>query len=749
MNARKLSRRDFLKSTGVAGGVLVLGVYAPCTPAGADGAGENPELKPNVFVAIQNDGTVIITASRSEMGQGVRTSLPRVVADELEADWSRVRVVQAVGDKKFGHQNTDGSMSIRQLFDPCRQAGAAAREMLVQAAAQAWQVDPSECRARNHAVEHVPSGKRMAYEALLALAATFPVPENPALKQASEFRYIGKPAPGVDREAIARGEAVYGYDVQLAGMRYACVARAPVFDATPGSVDTQRALAVPGVCGVYRIPPSPHPHEFRPEAGVAVVADTSWAAIRGRDALDIEWNLGANAGYNTAEFRRELKASVARPGKVHLARGDLDAALAGDGTLVQATYETPMLAHASMEPPVAVAWVRSNGDCEVWVPAQDPQDTRRVIAEWLELDQSRVSVNVTLLGGAFGRKSQVDFILEAVEVSRQARGPIKLFWTREEDIRNDYFHAEAVQFMQARLGNDGLPRGWLMRAAYPSIDWMWEPGLSQPMPWELGMGLTNMPFDVPNLRVEGCQARIPIRIGWLRSVCNVWHAFAINSFVDEMAAEAGQDPLSYRLRLLGEDRQFPAPNEPEDSFNNLVVDSGRYRGVMQYLAERVDWGRTLPEGHFRGLAVHNSFFSYAACVVEIALQAGGSFRVVSVDTAVDIGLVVNPEGVQAQVEGASIFGLGLALYGELTASGGQVQQSNFNDYPLLRMNEAPPVIQAHIVASDAPPSGVGEPPTPVIAPALAAAMFAASGTRFRTLPLLRHWQAIIGGRHGR
>lgn len=746
MNVRKLSRRDFLKATGASGSVMVLGLSVP--GLGGDplaGPVASVVFEPNVFVAFQPDGSVTITVSRAEMGQGVRTALPRIVADELEADLARVHLVQAVGDARYGNQNTDGSMSVRLMFTPLREAGAAARIMLEQAAALTWGVPLEQVRARHHAVEHPASGQRLDYAELLEKAAALAVPENPSLKSSSEFRYIGKPARGVDNAAIVTGKASYGIDAVLPGMKYACVARAPVFDARIRSVNTDAALAIPGVSACCQIPFSPHVRNMSPEEGVAVVADNSWAAMRGRDALQIDWDLGENANYNTADYRELLKASVARPGRAHLARGDVNAALESPGVLVEALYETPMLAHAPMEPPVATAWVRDNGDCELWVPAQDAQDARHQAADWLGIDPSRVTVNITLLGGGFGRKSQIDFVLEAVEVSRQVKAPVKLQWTREDDIRNCYFHAEAVQSMRARLGEDGLPTAWLMRAAYPSIDWMYEPGQDEPRPWEVGMGLTNIPFDVPNVSVEGCKTPIPIRIGWLRGVCNVWHAFAINSFVDEMAEAAGEDPVQYRLKLLGADRVFPAPNEPQPEgydFNGTTVDTGRYRRVLELALNKAGEGKALPAGHFRGVAVHNSFYSYAATVVEIAVEDTGGFKVVSVDTAVDCGRVVNPEGVQMQVEGAAIFGLSLAMYGELTAQEGKVEQSNFHNYRIMRSHEAPAKIRAHIVESDHPPSGIGEPPTPIIAPALAAALHAASGKRFRKLPLVPAWQAL-------
>ena len=745
MSVFKLSRRDVLKATGAAGGLLTLGIVLQGCERRA--GPNNKGFTANVFVDFHEDGDVVITVSRSEMGQGVRTSLPRIVADELEADLARVTLKQAIGDPVYGDQNTDGSKSVRLMFTPLREAGATARMLLEQAAAERWGVDVDEVFAENHGIEHKQSGKRLDYAELVAAAAELPLPESITLKDPENFRYIGENALGIDREAMVTGKATYGYDVAVPGMKYACIARAPVFDARIRDVDRSAAEAVKDVSGFAQIPFSPHTREFRPEEGIAVLADSSWAAMRGRDALVIDWDLGKNADYETAAYRQELLASVKNAGTAHLARGDVEAALSGDGKLVEATYETPMLAHAPMEPPVATAWVKDNGDCVLWVPAQDPQDVQRLVAEWLDIEPERVTVNVTFLGGGFGRKSQFDFILEAVEVSRQAGVPVKLLWTREDDIRHCYFHAEAIQAMTARLGEDGLPTGWLMRSAYPSIDWMWEPGLDEPMPWELGMGLTNMPFDVPNVSIEGCKARIPIRIGWLRSVCNVWHAFAINSFVDEMAEAAGEDPVAYRLRLLGEDRVFDAPNEPRDaieSFNGMWVDTGRYRRVLERLARKTKWGESLPQGHYRGIAVHNSFYSYTSTVVEIALTDDGGFRVVSVDTAVDCGRIVNPEGVVAQVEGATIFGLSLALYGELTAKNGRVEQSNFADYRVMRMNEQPGVIRAHLLKSKEPPSGIGEPPTPIIAPALAAALYAATGKRFRKMPFLKEWQAITG-----
>jgi len=734
MNTRKFSRRTLVRAGGSAGALFVLGLRAGTVTAETS----LPIFTPDVFVSIDATGLVRITVSRGEMGQGVRTALPRILADELEADLGRVEVLQALADPRYGDQNTDGSRSVRMLWSPLRHAGAVAREMLVRAAAEIWGLPPGECRAREHAVEHLATGRRLDYAQLAARAARLPVPAAPMLKHPDDFRYIGVSAPLRDARAIVTGDATYGYDVRIPGMKYACVARAPVFDARISTVDDVATRAVPGVIGTFRIPFSAHPRSFRPEEGIAVLADDSWSALRGREALSIVWNEGSNASYETAAFRAELLESVRQPGKLRLQRGDITAGLDAEGMRVEAEYETAMLAHAPMEPPVAVAWVH-DGICEIWAPVQDPQDVRRRIAEWLGFAPARVKVAVTLLGGAFGRKSQFDFVFEAVEVSRRSGVPVKLFWTREDDIRNCYFHAESVHRMEARLDADGLPGALRIRTAYPSIDWMDVKGLDHPMPWETGMGLTNMPFDVPALAVEACRARVPIRIGWLRSVCNLWHAFALNGFIDEMAAAAGSDPVEYRLRMLGKDRVFPAPNEESNAlsnFNGVTVDTGRYRRVIEHLAARTGWGARLPSGRFRGFAAHNSFYSYVATVVEVEQHDSNPPRVSRIDTAIDCGRVVNPEGVRKQVEGAAIFGLGAALFGEITARGGRAMQSNFGDYRIPRLIDCPPFIETHIVQSDAEPGGAGEPPTPTIAPALAAALFAATGTRHRKMPLL-------------
>jgi len=734
MNTRKFSRRTLVRAGGSAGALFVLGLRAGTATAETS----LPIFTPDVFVSIDATGLVRITVSRGEMGQGVRTALPRILADELEADLGRVEVLQALADPRYGDQNTDGSRSVRMLWSPLRHAGAVAREMLVRAAAEIWGLPPGECRAREHAVEHLATGRRLDYAQLAAPAARLPVPATPTLKDPDDFRYIGVSAPLRDARAIVTGDATYGYDVRIPGMKYACVARAPVFDARISTVDDAATRAVPGVIGTFRIPFSAHPRSFRPEEGIAVLADDSWSALRGREALSIAWNEGSNASYETAAFRAELRESVRQPGKLRLQRGDITAGLDAEGVRVEAEYETAMLAHAPMEPPVAVAWVH-DGICEIWAPVQDPQDVRRRIAEWLGFAPERVKVAVTLLGGAFGRKSQFDFVFEAVEVSRRSGVPVKLFWTREDDIRNCYFHAESVHRMEARLDVDGLPGALRIRTAYPSIDWMDVKGLDHPMPWETGMGLTNMPFDVPALAVEACRARVPIRIGWLRSVCNLWHAFALNGFIDEMAAAAGSDPVEYRLRMLGKDRVFPAPNEESNAlsnFNGVTVDTGRYRRVIEHLAARTGWGARLPSGRFRGFAAHNSFYSYVATVVEVEQHGSNPPRVSRIDTAIDCGRVVNPEGVRKQVEGAAIFGLGAALFGEITARDGRAMQSNFGDYRIPRLIDCPPFIETHIVQSDAEPGGAGEPPTPTIAPALAAALFAATGTRHRKMPLL-------------
>lgn len=755
-----LSRRSFLKGVGATGALVLAAswgwqqAFAEDQKFGADGMPHGWVDDPKVYVSIASDGSVTVICNRSEMGQGVRTSLSMVVADELEADWAQVKVKQAPGDEaRFGNQDTDGSRSMRHWYEPMRRCGAAARTMLEQAAADQWQVPLSECRAQLHKVVHQPSGRELGYGALAAAAGALAVPARDSLrlKQASEFRYIGKEATrAIDGEDIVNGRAVYGADVHFEGMLFAAVARPRVYGGKVKSVDDSAALKVPGVIKVMPIDGRPLPSEFQPLGGVAVVASNTWAAIKGRDALRIEWDDGVNAGYNSIEYRKELEAAAQKPGKVVRSTGNLDEALSGAQSSLEATYYLPHLAQAPMEPMVAVARFM-DGRCEAWAPSQAPQVTRERIAERLGIGFDQVTVNVTLLGGGFGRKSKPDFILEAAILAKAFPGKaVRVQWTREDDIHHSYFHTVSAEYLKAGLSEDGMPAAWLHRTVAPSITALFAPGMNHEGAFELGMGFTNMAYAIPNVRLENPEAAAHTRVGWYRSVSNIPHGFAIQSFVDELAHKAGQDPLKYQLKLLGPDRQIDPRTLSEEwnygeSPERYPIDTGRMRAVLETAAKAAGWGRSLPKGRGLGLAVHYSFVTYVAAVIEVEVKEDGTLIVHKADIAVDCGPQINPERIRSQFEGACVMGLGNAVLGEISFKDGKVQQDNFHMYEVARMSLAPKEVQVHLLTppGEVPLGGVGEPGVPPIAPALCNAIFAATGKRIRNLPVryqLQGWQ---------
>jgi len=749
---RNLSRRDFVKGgLTLAGSGLVLGVFAGCAddPAedlahgiisgatpGSRGTGAGG-FEPNAFVRILPTGDVEITVARSEMGQGVRTTMASIVADELEADWDRIQVIQAQGDPRYGDQNTDGSTSVREFFEPLRQAGATGRRMLEQAAADQWEVPVDECRGRDHQVVHEASGRSAAYGDLVAAAAALPVPEDAPLKSPEEFRYIGKPVATLDTPDITTGRAVYGADVALPGMVYASVERSPTVGGTLRSYDDSAARAFPGVLDVVEISGGALPPVFTPIGGLAVVAENTWVALEARKLLQVEWEPGPNGAYESGAYRTQLEASLESPGRVARDEGDVEAALAEAGETHEAHYYVPHLAHAPMEPPACIATV-ADGRCEVWAPVQDPQATRGVLTQTLGLPFENVAVNVTLLGGAFGRKSKPDFVAEAALVSRAVGRPVRLQWSREDEIRHGFYHAVSAQRIEAAVGDDGLPTAWHHRTAFPSIMSTFAPNVAGPSDDELGLGAFTVPYNVPNLRLEACDAPAHVRIGWMRSVCNIHHSFAVGSFADELAHAAGRDPKDYLLDLIGPARILDlydgGPSAYGVDTSVYQYDTARLRGVVERVARESGWGGSLPDGRARGIAAHYSFVTYTAHVVEASVDDGGRIRVHRVDCAVDCGRAVNPDRVRAQMEGAVVFGLSLALYGNISMRDGRVLQGNFNDYPILRLNETPE-IHVHLMESEAIPTGVGEPGVPPVAPALANALFAATGQRMRELPL--------------
>lgn len=754
VKVEKVSRRSILKGLGITGGfVLAAPVMSRQAFAYETGAGKMPHgvvVDPRVFVSVAPDGIVTIVGHRSEMGTGVRTSLPLIVAEEMEADWSKVKVQQAHGDEvKFGNQDTDGSRSTRHYLIPMRQIGASARTMLEQAAAKRWGVPATEVKAVNHEIVHSASGRKLGFGELAADAAKESVPsiEGLKLKDPRDFRYLTKGQIGiVDLHDITTGKARYGADVRLPGMKYAVIARPPVTGGTLVSFDPEAALKVPGVEKVMKVQGWPWPSKFQPLGGVAVIARNTGAAIKGRDALKLTWDDGANGKYDSVAYRKELEEASRKPGLVVRKEGDADAALKGADKVIVGEYYIPHLAHVSMEPPVAVADVKGD-KAEIWAPVQSPGGTRDDVAKTLGIPEGNVTVNVTLLGGGFGRKSKCDFALEAALLSKELGAPVKVQWTREDDVRNGFLHTVSAERIEAGLDKSGKVIAWRHRSVAPSIASTFAAGTVHQAPFEIGMGLADVPFEIANISCENPEAAAHTRIGWFRSVSNIPRAFAVQSMVGEIAQATGRDQKDMLLELIGSPR-IVKPNvkdlwnygEPQESY---PIDTARLRKVVELVAEKGEWGRQVPKGHGLGIAAHRSFVSYIATIVEVAVDDKGKLTVPRVDTAIDCGTYVNPERIASQIEGAAIMGLSLAKYGEITFKDGKVQQKNFDDFQVVRIDESPVVTNVYIVppGPDTPPSGVGEPGVPPFAPALINAIFAATGKRIRSLPIGRQLEA--------
>ena len=734
----RISRRDFLRNTGIAGGGLILAAQAGCSTGTPARAGD---FSPNVYVNLLENGDVEIVCHRSEMGQGIRTCLPQIIADEMEADWDKVTLLQATGDQKYGDQNTDGSTSIRNHFDLLRGAGATAREMLITAAAGVWGVPANECTAKNHAVHHEASGKSLGYGEISGNAADLEIPANVDFKSREHYQYIGKAMDTVDGMAFSTGAGMYGIDTALPDMLHASIERCPAVGGTLKSVDDTAARQVAGVVDVVQFADGTLPPVFNPLGGVAVLANDTWSAQRGRAALQIEWDLGANGSYDSDVYREELSKSARSDGTVALQRGNAAQALEEAERTIQAMYHAPHLSQAPMEPPAAVARMTEDGGCEVWACTQDPQTAQGTVAAVLGLEPAQVTVNVTLLGGGFGRKSKPDFIAEAAWLAQQTGRPVKVTWTREDDLRHGYLHAVSCQHLKAGLDSDGNTVAWTHRTAFPSIMATFDPSVGGPAPNELDLGFVDNPYAVPNMTLETGQAKSHLRVGWLRSVCNVYHAFATNCFADELAHLAGIDPKEYLLGLIGPDRHVN-PADDGAKYGNYgldiadhPIDTARLKAAAEKAADMAGWGRVMPAGKGLGIAVHRSFLSYVATVAEVSVGDDGTLSVDELWTAIDAGTVINPDRVRSQMEGAGIFGMSLTLHGEITAKNGGIVQGNFDTYPVVRMDEAPRAINVHIVPSDARPGGVGEPGVPPVAPAICNAIFAATGKRIRELPL--------------
>ena len=743
-----VSRRWFLKGLGAAGALVLGACYAPEILLGRepdDGRtdADNATLHPNVFVGVETDGTVWIVAHRSEMGTVIRTSLPLVLADELDADWKRVKIDQAIGDPRYGDQNTDGSHSIRSFFDVVRLSGATARLMLIRAAAQRWGVSATECQTDLHVVVHPSSGRRLGYGELAAAASKLPVPkkEEVQLKSKSAWRYIGKGMTSYDLSDLVTGKAVYGMDAHLDGMLFASIEHPPVLGGKIKSVDNADALKVAGVSQTVVIDPFKPPPAFQPLGGVAVLADSTWAAFQGRKKLKIDWDNGPNETYDSDQYKKDLQETARKPAKLIRGQGDVDEAFASMAQTFEADYYVPLLAHASMEPMVALAEFK-DGKVHAWAPTQNPQAVQAIVSSELGIRKEDVICHVTLLGGGFGRKSKPDYVAEAAVLSHKVGRPVKVVWTREDDIKFDYYNAVAAMYMKAALDSHGKPVAWLQRSVFPPITSIFDVNAVYGDPGHLQQGWTDMPYDIPNLRIENGAAKAHVRIGWLRSVANIYHGFAVQTFSDELAHLAKRDPADYLLELIGQPRtlNFSGVDYPNygAAYDTYPWETGRLRRVTEMVVEKSGWGkRELGKGAGLGIAAHRSFLTYVATVVEVEVNDQGDIRIPRVDTVVDAGLVVNPEVTKAQFEGAAVFGTSVARSGEITAKGGVIEQSNFDTYPVARINEVPYQTNVYLVESDAPPAGVGEPGVPPFIPALCNAIYAATGKRIRELPLSR------------
>jgi isoquinoline 1-oxidoreductase beta subunit len=744
-----VSRRRFLGGVFSTGAFVLASQVLPRSAWAQDPMvrtrAQSAPLNPSVYLGIEPDGTVFIVTHRSEMGTGIRTTLPLVAADELDADWSRVRIEQGLGDPKYGDQNTDGSRSIRDFYDAFRQAGAAARSMLVSAAAAQWGVPASECTTADHEVVHQASGRRIGYGALVPAAATLPVPANEALelKPKAAWTFVGQERPIYDLADITNGKAPFGLDVYRDGMVFASIEHPPVVGGSVRSVDDSETRKVRGVQETITLDPPKPPLLFQSLGGVAVIGTSTWAVLQGRRQLKVTWNDGPNGSFESEALKKQLLQTVSQPAKVARNLGNVDAEFAKGGKVFEATYSTPMLAHAAMEPPAAVADFR-DGKVEVWTPTQNPQAAQETVAAALDIDKKDVTCHVTLLGGGFGRKSKPDFAAEAAVLSKRLGKPVKVIWTREDDIKSDFYHAAAAVYHKAVVDDRGKPTAWLHRSAFQPIASTFDPTAKYPLGFELDLGLTDQPYDIANIRAENGPADANVRIGWFRAVTNNFHVFAAGSFIDELAHAAGRDPLEYRLDLLGPGKVLDLESQGVEysnygaPYDKYPIDTRRLRRVLEIAGERSGWaGRKPGGGRGMGIAAHRSFNTYVASVVEVEIDDRGQLKVPRIEQVVDCGLAVNPDRVRSQMEGAAVMAVGMARTGEITAANGRIRQSNFNDFQVPRMNDAPLQVNVHIVESGELPTGVGEPGVPPVIAALGNAIFAATGNRIRELPLSR------------
>jgi isoquinoline 1-oxidoreductase subunit beta len=725
-----LNRRDFLKTGAAGGAALVIGLHLPASAYASAADQEKKPVNPfNAWVRITPDNRVTLILGKSEMGQGAMTALPMILAEELYLDWKQVTVEQAPTNPAIYDHGTGGSGSVAGSWLPLRQAGAAAREMLVTAAAQHWNVNRNTCKPENGGVLHGARKQFLTYGELVEAAAKLPIPdfEKVPLKNSTEFTIVGHDRKRFEGLAKANGTAKFGIDSRMPGMEYAVIARCPVFGGKVAKFDAAKAKEVPGVRDVISIE-AVGPGAFT-AGGVVVLADNSWAAMQGRKALEITWDEGANAGENSEALRSHFIENASKPGKIVRNEGDADSALGSASKKVEAVYELPFAAHACMEPMNCTVHIRPDG-AEAWVPTQAPQWAQDIIAKVSGLPPEKVNVHTTLMGGGFGRRYQADFVMEAAQVAKATGKPVMVLWTREDDMQHDFYRPASYHRLSGLIDPQGKLTAWKHFQSSTSIAAMWEKdGNEKPEASEFATAAF-IPYETPNFRVEYALAHSGVPRAWWRSVEHSSSGFVVESFVDELAAAAAADPLAFRLRLIGSDRKIPDFTNPKE---NKPLDTARLKGVLQLAAEKAGWSKPLPKGVGRGIAAYYSFESYTAAVIEASVE-NGVVKPQRVVYAVDCGRAVNPAGVVAQVESAAIYALSAVMKDAITIDHGRVQQANFNDYDMPRMSEVPH-IEVHVTTSKEDPTGIGEPGLPVVAPALCNAVFAATGKRLRRLPI--------------
>ena len=700
-NLLKPTRREFIKVVGLSGGGLFLASYVPFQNVLTNPSNEPKIFSPSVYLRIDSNGVVTVIFHRSELGQGVKTALPMLVAEELEVDWEKIVIEQSDADTKYGNQSTGGSTSIRLNYEPLRVAGATARMMLITAAAARWNVSPENCYAEKGYVINKLTDEKSGYGELVEDASKLPVLKNVPLKDPKDFKLIGKRIHRVDTPDKIYGKAKFGIDIVIPGMFYAAVSRCPVFGGKVKSFDATRTKSLPGVVNVYQI-----------SSGIAVVADSTYRAFKGRDALNIEWDYGKYANVNTEDIRNELTKYTNEDGYEFESKGDVKKEPEKGEKEIAALYEVPFLCHAQMEPMNCVARVE-NDKAEIWAPSQTPQDARTQSSNVLGMSEDNVTVHITLMGGGFGRRLVNDFAVEASEISKASGKPIKLTWTREEDMKFGWYRPPSMNVLEGSVSEDGKPLKYSHHVIAPSIIQMRFASNLPPSQYDIKEGAVGLQYQIPNMRISGTIISTHIPISWYRSVYNSQNPFASECFIDELAYAANKDPYEFRRDML-----------PDDS---------RLKNVLNVAAEKSGWGKTLPKGKGRGIAIAECYESYNAQVAEVTI-VGNKIKVDRYVVVVDCGIVVNPDIMESQMQGVIAFALSGALKGKITIKNGRVEQGNYDDYPILRYNEMPKV-EVHYIKNFFKVGGIGEVGMAACPPALCNAIFAATGKRIRRLPI--------------